>query len=417
MFKKICLVVVAVLLFSVVAMGCSNTSTEEPSAESSAAESSSAAPEESAEASSEAPAESSDAPAESSADASAEYTSSMTDTYVIGYNNWGQGVYALDLIEQKGRYVNELYGNQFDAYNDEFKADKLQTDIQNMISSGVDGIMFFGVVDTAILNVANMCADAEVPFVIFDQIPVKEDMIATLEENPFYVGSIGVNNSTMGKNMGELAASEGNQTALILGGAVGDPVHDMRVAGFTETFEANGGTVLNVGRGTDPSEAVTKMDDLLAANADADCVYALTGDFASGALTALENKGITDMKVYASDVDSITLDNIASGVVEMGDGGSPLCTYLAAIMLQNYLDGHAFQTAEGKAPYINYSPIFFIGAEEAPQYKEYLVNGELMTDNQIMSLTWRYNPDIDFETFETFMTSFSMDTMIAAHGD
>lgn len=339
-------------------------------------------------------------------------SANTTSTYTVGYNNWGQGVFALDLIENEGRYVNETLGNKFMAANDEFKADKLQTDIQNMISSGVNGIMFFGVVPTLIPIVAEQCEKAKVPFVIFDQIPRDETVKANLLKNKYYVGSVGTDNIKIGENMAGYAKDY--KTALIIGGAVGDPVHDARVNGFKQAFEANGGKVLGIARCTDPSEAATKGDDLIAANPNAECIYALTGDFATGALTALGNHK-AKMKVFASDIEAETLKNIANGVVEKGDGGSTICTSLAAILLQNFMDGHPILTPDGKAPFFDTIVSFPVEAKDAAEYQKLYLDGHPLTEEMIKNLTYRYNKNVSYDTFKEFIQSYSLAKISEQH--
>lgn len=335
------------------------------------------------------------------------------DSFTVGYNNLGQGVPALDSIEAEGRYVNTVLGNKFVVVNNEFQADKLQKDIQSLISSGVDGIMLFGWVPTALQGISDMCQTAKIPFVIFDQIPRDEEMKASLLKNPYYVGSVGIDNTTSAENMAKIAV-EKYKTALIIGGAVGDIVHDARFAGFTAAYEAAGGKVLGTAHCADPSEATTKGEDLLAAHPDAECVYALTGDFATGMITAMSNKNL-EIPIFASDIVAASLVDIDSGKIEVGQGGFSIATSMGAILLQNYMDGHPIMTADNKAPYFGNIVLFEVRKADTANYKKYFIDGNPFTEAQIKNLSYRFNNSVNYQSFMDFINSYSMEMLNEAH--
>ncbi len=336
-------------------------------------------------------------------------TTNVAEGFTIGYNNLGQGVPALDSIEAEGKYVNTVLGNEFVVVNDEFQADKLQKDIQSLISSGVDGIMLFGWVPTAIPGISDMCEQSKVPFVIFDQIPRDEEMITQLEANPYYVGSVGIDNYTSAENMAKIAAQQ-YKKALIIGGAVGDIVHDARFEGFTDAFEAAGGTILGTAHCADPSEATTKGEDLLAAHPEAEVIYALTGDFATGMITALENKNL-EIPIVASDIVSASLDDINDGKIEVGQGGFYIATSMAAVLLDNYIAGHPIMTEDNKAPYFGNIVLFEVTAEDTSDYRAYFIDGHPFTESQLLGLAFRYNDSVGYLDFMNFIESYSIEML------
>lgn len=331
--------------------------------------------------------------------------------YLIAENNWGQGVGALDLIENEARYTVTAYGCDFQAYNDEFSADKMKSNIQGMLSAGTDGILFFGAAPTLIPVVAQMCEQAKVPFVIFDQIPQDEQVIERLEANPYYVGSVGTDNFAAGVNMAKHALEDGKTKAIILGGAVGDPVHDARIQGFTTTFEQGGGTITGVGRCDNPASGTTKCDDLIAASPDSDAIYALTGDYATSALTAMDNHSAS-MSVYVTDSTANTLQDLKDGKVVVGDGGSSVAVTLATTLLVNWLDGNQLKTEAGTAPYINTIVAFPIYADSAENYQKYWLTGNPLTEAQLKALR---GPEITMADIDQFVADYTLENIVAGH--
>ena len=329
--------------------------------------------------------------------------------YLIAENNWGQGVGALDLIENEARYTVTTFGCDFQAYNDEFNADKMKTNIQGMLSASTDGILFFGAVPTLIPVVAQMCEQAKVPFVIFDQIPLDAQVIEQLEANPYYVGSVGTDNYAAGASMAKYALDNGSKNAIILGGAVGDSVHDARIEGFTAAFEQSGGTIAGIGHCDSPASGTTKCDDLIAASPNADTIYALTGDYATSALTALDNHSAS-MSVYVTDSTANTLQDLKDGKVVVGDGGASIATTLAATLLVNWLDGNQLKTDEGKAPYLNTIVAFPIYADSADDYQKYWLAENPLTAEQLQALR---GPDVTMADIDAFVSGYSLETIVA----
>lgn len=325
--------------------------------------------------------------------------------FAVSGNIWGQGVNALDIIANEAQYVNESGGNTFKVYNDNFTADTQASNIQSMASSGSDGMMIFGSVPTLYTTLSTTCEQAKIPFVIFDQIPTDESVISRLAANEFYVGSVGTDNHAAGERAADKMLENGITSAFILGGAVGDPVHDARVKGFTEAFEKGGGKVLAAGRCDSPADAATKGDDLVSANPDAQGIYALTGDFAIGAITALSNHN-AKMAVYCSDTTEECIKYIKDGTIAYGDGGSKIVTTLAALLLDNYLNGNIIKDADNAAPYFGTIVPFEVNAGNADQYSQYFLKGHPMTPDKLASFVGN---GVNYDTFASFIENYSMD--------
>ena len=331
------------------------------------------------------------------------------DGYSFAGDIVGQGAQALDMIVAEEENVFETLGSQFQIYNDNFTADTQGTNIQTMASAGYDGMMVFGWNATLYTTISNTAKEAKVPFVMFDQVPTEEEMIKQLEENEYYVGCVGVDNYELGANIAKRMKADGIQKALVLGGSVGDVVHDARVAGFTDTFTKEGGEVVGTARCSDPTEATAKEDDMISGNADAEATYCLTGDFAIAAIAALENHSSTEMALYCSDTTSETIPYIKDGTIACGDGGSKIATVLASCLLYNYADGNISKDENGKAP--NFATIisFEVNAENADQYEASFLNGHPMDQEGIMGLV---GDGVTYQTYVDYISNFSLEAVL-----
>jgi ribose transport system substrate-binding protein len=218
-------------------------------------------------------------------------------SYKIGVNTWGSGVPILDLFGDEAEYALKTFGCTTTRMSDDFTSDKELQNIQNMCSAGVDGICMQGAAVSTVPQMAQVCKDAKVPFVLYTFIgddATREDLAAN---KPLLCWARWILDMVYdGKVVAEMAYNDGCRTAVIIGGNIGDNNMDQRSQGFTEQFEAMGGKVLAQARCTDASECPTKAEDMLSANMDADCIYAMVGDYIPGSLSAIENSSFPASK-------------------------------------------------------------------------------------------------------------------------
>ena len=145
----------------------------------------------------------------------AESSSTSKGGHVIAANTWGVGAYPLDIIFEALTPLETSAGDlSIDLANNEFKVDKVVTDLQNQLTSGADGVLFLGMSQTIFPTVAQLCQNFEVPFVFHANIPADADWPA-IQENAYYTGAVISQEYAAGAAMGELGLADGNQTAII----------------------------------------------------------------------------------------------------------------------------------------------------------------------------------------------------------
>ena len=330
-----------------------------------------------------------------------------TKSYNVTGNIWGQGVNALDIIAKEAEYTQESVGNKFKIYNDNFTADTQASNFQSMISSGTDGMMVFGSVPTLYSSLSKNCEKAKTPFVFFDQIPTDKKVIKTLNNNKYYLGSVGTDNYAAGENVAKAMLKNGVKTAFTLGGAVGDVVHDARLSGFKDAFTKGGGKLLASGHCDSPSDAATKGDDLIAAHKDADAIYALTGDYSIGVLTAESNHKV-DIPVYQSDTTTESIKYIKNGKIVYADGGSKISTTLAGLLLANYLQGNEIRDKSGNAPYFGTIVPFKVTKDIADKYQKKFLEDHPMSKDALKKFVGK---DVSYKTFVDFIDNYSFDSV------
>lgn len=396
----------AVMVFALAACGSSNSAA--PAASASSAKSEAPAAEAEAPAAEASTAEASTAEASEAAPAEA-----AGDTYTIGVTTWGSGVPILDMFGNENEYVLKMIGMNTNRVSDDFTADKQVTNVQTLISAGVDGIVNQGSGVTTIPQMAELCKQAGIPIVFNVSCGLEEDLQALQQNNEFYVGAIDLDMYLDGQMMGQKAYEDGCRTATMIGGNVGDQDIDKRMNGFTDKFEELGGKVLANARCTDNSECPTKAEDMLSANSDADCIYATVGDYVAGSMSAIENLGL-DTKIYCSCTDEDSAKYILEGKIAAGNDGIGLACAIAPALLINYLDGHQILDENGLAPRLQTQPIT-VTAENAQEYIDFFYGSHAFTEEMFKSLVWRYNNDVTYADYENLMKNLNFDYIKEMH--
>jgi len=337
-------------------------------------------------------------------------------SYTIGVTTWGSGVPILDMFGNENEYVLGLIGVGTNRVSDDFTADKQVTNIQNLISAGVNGVVNQGSGVTTIPQMAALCKDAGIPIVFNVSCGLEEDLVELQNSNEFYVGAVDADMVLDGMIIAEKAYADGCRTAVMIGGNVGDIDIDKRMNGFTEKFEELGGKVLANARCTDNSECPTKAEDMLSANMDVDCIYATVGDYVAGSMSAIENLGL-DTKVYLSCTDEDSAKMILEGKIAAGNDGIGLACSIAPALLINYLDGHQILNDEGKAPRLQTTP-FTITAENAQAYLDifYGDGSHPFTQEMFESLLWRCNENVTYQDYVDLVANLDLDYILEKHG-
>jgi len=366
------------------------------------------------------PSASSPAPAASASPApSASDAGTANKVYTIGFNTWGSGVPILDLFGDETAYALDALGMIGNRASDDFTSEKELQNVQNFISSQVDGIAMQCSADPVLPQAADACAKAQIPFVLLVFVGDDNDRATIRANNAYYAGAVNSDLVNDGYIIGQLAIKDGHKTACITGGNIGDNNMDQRIEGFTKAFVTEGGgKILDEARCTSPAESLQKASDMLSTYRDVDCVYALVGDYVPGAITAMDNLGLTGIDCYASCVDLATANYIKEGRVVEGNDGIGLAAVIAPAMLINFLDGHPVLAPDGKAAEFKTNP-FLVTKDNVDDYISifYTQGVHPVTADLLKSLVWRYNPNVTYQTYADMIASgLTLDALLKAPG-
>lgn len=332
----------------------------------------------------------------------------FADGYKIGYNYFGNaGV--LITLGNNSKYVIEAFGGTAVSVDNNFTVDKIVTDLENLIASGVDGLIVWSPTPTLFPVISQMCLEAKVPFVLNDKVPVQEALREQLRQNPYFVGGIAPANAEYGESIAEFALEKGWKTCIVNTSQPGDPTDQPRLDAFREIFESAGGEILDIVRSAGIDGGKSQMENSLIANPDPDFVYGVGSSFGIGAVQALE-KYDYDTKVVTSGLESAVLDFLAEGKMAMANGDNWICGTFSAIMLQNYLDGTPFLDENGEAPIIDNVGFYRVTSEQVELYKKFFIEEHPYSVDEILQMS---GEDFTYEDFLKVVNNYSLESRMA----
>ena len=345
--------------------------------------------------------------------------SAASEEWRIGYNVWGTaGSPTFDLMADIIDHALTSLGARSSRANDDHMADRELENIQNFIAAGVDGLVMQAAAPPVLNPAAEAAMNAGIPFVLGINTGADSDRAVISANNPFYVGSVSADMVRDGEIAARQALADGHRTAVLIGGNVGNKHQDDRVAGFTQVFEAGGGIVLDAARCASPAEAQEKATALFSANRDVDCIYAMVGDYVPGSVVAADLLGLSQIPIYASNINTDSVAHMRSGRVVAGGTGNDLAGGIAAAMLINFLDGHTILDADGNKPEIITYP-FIVTADNVDNYVAIFNTPGVNPLHEVIvrKLSWRHNPDVSYQTFlDVINNDLTLEGLMAAHG-
>jgi ribose transport system substrate-binding protein len=338
--------------------------------------------------------------------------------YKIGMNLFMQGAYVFDtMVRQTNVLVEDpsIQGSLM-LFNDEANIEKITTDVENMINSGVDGAMWWAIIPTHYAVGPQMFEDAGLPFVLFDAYPGWPDgngMVGkeTVRSLSTFAGVIGCSNYQSGEEMAKQALADGRTNAIIMANVMGSGVGE-RADGFQATFEAGGGKVLEVSHeGTASNAHIAAMQNLFATYPEADCLYSVGADFTLGALSVVENLG-RDVGIYGTDVTPDLLSYLVEGKVSALGGAHWVDSVLCNALLINALDGHKILDTDGLPLWFTDFPMPVIPAKYAALYNKFWVEEMPLSYSDISQLLYRNNPDVTAQDFIDFINNYTIENVL-----
>jgi ribose transport system substrate-binding protein len=329
---------------------------------------------------------------------------------VIGFNNYSKGIYSLDILEKGFLATCEALDVEPMVVNDEGKVENSSVNVDNMISAGVDGIVFFGIYDTMFPVIAQKCESAGVPFVFFDHMPADSVLVDLVENFETYKGIAATVDNDTGRNLGAYAAGRGLKKAIVITAPRSDTSHVARTAGFTEAFEAGGGQVLNVSYGeVDLPSVMTRANDELTAHPDVECIYVTNGDAGAALVETLAKHPEVNAELYVTDLDPGVLSGLASGKVAAANGAHWVNVDFATALLVNALRGN--EVLDGSNPPRLVVPVMVLPANLVDMYQKFWIDQQPFSPDEMRA--W-VGDGVTADVFKNELANYNINSRLEA---
>lgn len=337
--------------------------------------------------------------------------SSSSKGFKIGYNYFGNAP-VLVTLGNNSKYVVEAFGGTATSMDDQFSADKIIQDIENMISLHVDGLVVWAPADALYPTISKMCLEAKIPFVLADKIPSDPKIKDQLLQNPYFVGGVAPKNADYGSSIAKYAIDKGYKTCIVNTSPVGDPSDQPRFDAFKKVFEAAGGKILDVVHTTGTDGGVAQMENSLVAHPNPDFVYGVGSSFGTGAVKALA-KYSYKTKVITSGLEEEVLSNLSAGKIEMANGDNWVSGTYAAVLLQNYLDGNKLLDKDGKAPVLDNVGFYQVTSKQVDLYKKCFISETTYSVDEIKQMNGKTDKNFNYDAFVKVITDYSLENRMA----
>jgi ABC-type sugar transport system substrate-binding protein len=319
------------------------------------------------------------------------------------------------------RAAVEAAGGELEVVECDLTAEDLINNISDLISRGVDGIIFMPASDSMLPTVNQMCSEAGVYYSTMFRTINDEDIRSEIYGSEYFAGGCNEDDEDCAYNITKSMADMGVKNLCVINIAKGDASSDLRDKGIEKAVEETGIKLLNTTYGITVQTDMTKtIESYIAAYPELDGIL-LAGTYCDAALPTIE-KALSDhnvagkIKIGRIDFDFTMGQYLADGSFHIAYGGQQqIDPLLSTVILVNKVIG---------TPIVEDGPFILITdylklttSEEADDFMKYFLgkNAVLTADEIKASLIKYYNSSINEDTFKQAVADFSVADVAARH--
>jgi len=290
------------------------------------------------------------------------------------------------------------------------------TDAQNLIAAGVEGIMCVPLGEIATQKIMQLCEAKGVYFSICFRNIVDDEIRNEVQASSYWVGNSTEDNYNVGADIMQILHDQGaTKVGLLLG--VGEQSYEVeRNQAFYDKAEELGMEVLAEATpliGTNDAQSAT--ENFLTSYPEMDGIAVTCGATGQGeiivaAVERLNKAG--QVKVGMCDTFTNMQDAYEKGSVSATAGGFSLDGFFNFMWLYNSVDGYPLSDKTDLDLIQNV--IYVTSAEECEAYNKYIdtPDFDIYTDEEILSLVKRLNPDMNHAAMQEIMQEYNLDYVV-----
>ncbi len=237
----------------------------------------------------------------------------------------------------------KMLGIKTVVLNSDYDAQKEVSNIESLITQGVDGMAIFSFNQQGAITAAKKCKEAGIPLVTVDNCG------QALSSGNDIVAAVDFDWKAMGKNYADYIAQNypGKKVALITGLLEHLPVQMITGAMKARMQELGKNEIVAVRDGKyNPAVAVNQAQDLIQSGVKFDILWIMNEDMAAAVIRYLKNQGILDQyTVIAQNGSPVGIPLVKDGELNYTISSSPGWEgMVAALALNQYCSGESKNT-------------------------------------------------------------------------
>ena len=295
------------------------------------------------------------------------------------------------------------------------------TAAENMIASGVDGLVLLPVSETVTQKVSALCQENQVYFgICFRTVTDSQEIHDEVWANEYFVSSCIEDETASAAQMIELMVEQG-RTNLGIGYINPGNTLATRNAGFDEGLASSGATKLAECTIVDPPDlnaVAATIQNFVSSYPDMNGIVWIGSSLGQGetiinTLKSLDPDATIPMATF--DTFEGMKEAFEAGHLAVVTGGHSPDALFTFMMVYNAVTGTPL-AEEPQQLYNNY--IFVTSAEDCESYEQYIDNPDnwVYSAEDIRSMAKVYNPDFSLEELQDIMSHYTLEDVIARKG-
>ena len=242
------------------------------------------------------------------------------EPFKIGYISPGPDTWYLR-AEEGAKWATEKAGGEFISVNSNRDSEQEQTNIDYLISEGVDAIVILSWNEAGCVAAAEKAQEAGIGCVVFDACGVMANHDVDI------TASVDFDWASMGKTYADwMTENYPDQGYVFINGTMDSVVCQTVESSLKAATEENGtNELVDVRYGQyDPEQAANEIEDLVNSGAEFSIVGVINEDCAAAVITRLEDMGVKDdYHVFAQNGSDTGVDLMNAGTLEFTIASSP----------------------------------------------------------------------------------------------
>ena len=314
----------------------------------------------------------------------------------------------------------EAAGGEAIFVETDLTADGLINNITELISRGVDGVLFMPASDSMLPAVDALCSEAGVYWGTFFRTISDDAIREAVYASEWYAGACYEDDEACAANLVKTMAGMGVTNLGVINIAKGDTSSDLRDAGTARGAEEAGVTILNTTYNITVTTDMTKtIESYIAAYPEMDGILLLgtyCADATATILKALSDHDLAGKVKYGRiDCEAGMGEYIDEGMLHVVYGcQQQIDPLIGAVILVNKVIGTPIEE-EGPTVIITpYLPV--TTSQEAADFTTYFLDSNIYTPEEIAQTMIKfYNPDVTHEYMDELLANFSVDEVKTRH--